>query len=108
MRQIHYWVAAFLIAGCVSDPRDPQTWIKKLDDPRESQEAVIQLTKLNDPAAVPALMALYKKTKDPVHLKAVAHFHDKQSVPVMIDALDYSAESCDAAKVAANALGDVP
>jgi HEAT repeat protein len=101
-------VAALLCVGCVADPRDPNTWIKKLDDPREKDEAVIQLTKLNDPAAVPALIALYKKTKDPNHLKAIAHFKDKRALDVMIDALDYSEESCDQAKVAANALGEIP
>jgi HEAT repeat protein len=92
----------------VSDPRDPNTWIKKLDDPREQKEAVNQLKHLNDPAAVPGLIALYKKTKDPEHLKAVAHFKDKSAVPVMIEALDYSEESCDAAATAASAIGETP
>jgi HEAT repeat protein len=101
-------VAALFVVGCVSDPMDPKTWIKKLDDPREKDDAVIQLVKLKDPAAVPALIDLYKKTKDPNHLKAIASFKDKQSIDVMIDSLDYSEESCDSAKVAANALGDVP
>src|SRR5262249_15138394 len=94
--------------GCVDDPRDPKTWIKKLDDPREKHEAVLQLTKLNDPEAVPALINLYKRSKDPNHLKAVAHFKDKRSIDVMIEALDgYSEESFDGAAVAANALGEL-
>ena len=101
-------VAALFVVGCISDPRDPQTWIKKLDDPREKDEAVIQLVKLKDPAAVQALIDLYKKTKDPNHLKALASFKDKRALDVMIDSLDYSEESCDQAKVAANSLGDIP
>src|SRR6185436_6020365 len=79
-----------------------------LDDPRDKDDAVIQLVKLKDPVAVPALIDLYKKTKDPNHLKAIASFKDKRSLDVMIDSLDYSEESCDTAKVAANALGDIP
>jgi HEAT repeat protein len=96
-----------LVAGCVSDPRDPNTWIKKLNDPRESKEAVRELVKINDPAAVPALIDLYKKTRDPEHLKAVAHFHDKRAVPVLIDSLEYSEESYDNAATAATALGEI-
>jgi HEAT repeat protein len=101
-------VAVLLAVGCVADPQDPKTWIKKLDDPREKDEAVIQLVKLKDAEAVPPLIELYKKTKDPNHLKAIASFKDKRALDVMVDALDFTEESCDAAKVAANALGDIP
>src|SRR5947209_4909520 len=85
-RTFALWVCSIAV-GCVADPRDPNTWIKKLDDPREKKEAVSQLKRLNDPVAVPALMSLYKKEKDPDELKAIAHFRDKRAVPVMIDAL---------------------
>jgi HEAT repeat protein len=101
-------VAALFLVGCISDPRDPKTWIKKLDDPRDKDEAVIQLVKLKDPAAVPALIDLYKKTKDPVHLKAIATFKDKRALDVMIDSLDYTEDSFDAAAAAATGLGDIP
>jgi HEAT repeat protein len=102
-------VALVLLAvGCVSDPRDPKTWIKKLDDPRESKEAVNQLVKLKDAEAVPPLIDLYKKSKDPDVLKAIASFHDKRQVPVMIDSLDYSEDSFDNAATAAAALGETP
>src|SRR5207302_751201 len=102
-------VALLLLAvGCVSDPRDPKTWIKKLDDPRESKEAINQLVKLKDAEAVPPLIAVYKKSKDPDVLKAIASFHDKRQVPVMIESLDYSEDSFDNAATAAAALGDTP
>src|SRR5437899_1877277 len=104
---MRFGVALLWLLGCVADPQDPKTWIKKLDDPREKDEAVINLVKLKDPSAVPALIDLYKKTKDPNHLKAIAAFKDKRAVDVMIDSLDYTEESYDSAATAANALGDI-
>ena len=99
---------ALFVGACLSDPRDPSTWIKKLDDVRERKEAVRELVKLKDPAAVEPLIALFKKTHDPEHLKAIASFKDKRQVPTMIDALDYSEEAFDQASVAATALGETP
>src|SRR6516165_3726598 len=101
-------LALLLLGGCVSDPRDPSTWIKKLNNPVEQKDAVRELVKIGDPVAVPPLIELYKKTHDPEHLKAIAHFKDKSALPVLIDSLDYSEESFDNAATAANALGDVP
>lgn len=100
-------VAMLSLVGCVSDPNDPKTWIKKLDDIRESKDAVRTLVKLKDKQAVPPLIELYKKTHDPEHLKAIASFADPASVPVLVDALDYSEESFDAASIAATALGEI-
>ncbi len=112
MRSRSLFVVAALftvgLAGCVSDPQDPRTWIKKLDDPRESKQAVRELQRLNKPEAVEPLIALYKKTKDPEVLKAVAQFKDKRSAPVMLEALgEFTADSFDNAATAATALGDV-
>jgi HEAT repeat protein len=101
-------LALLLLGGCVSDPRDPSTWIKKLNNPVEQKDAVRELVKIGDPVAVPPLIELYKKTHDPEHLKAIAHFKDKSALPVLIDSLDYSEESFDNAATAANALGDIP
>jgi HEAT repeat protein len=101
-------VMALALIGCVDDPQDPKTWIKKLDDVRESKAAVTNLVRLKDASAVDPLVKLYKKGKDPDVLKAIASFHDKRQVPAMIDAMDYSEESCDQAAVAANALGETP
>ncbi len=95
------------VAGCYDDPMDPKTWIKKLDDPRESKEAVRQLVKLKDRAAVASLVELYKKTRDAEQLKAIASFADPASVPVLVDSLDYSEDSFDNASVAATALGEI-
>lgn len=98
---------ALAVVGCVDDPADPKTWIKKLDDPRDSKEAVRQLVKLHDKAAVAPLIALFKKSHDPEHLKAIASFDDPSSLDTMIDSLDYSEDSFDAASVAATALGEL-
>ncbi len=102
------WVLLSLwTAGCVSDPRDPSTWIKKLSDPREQKDAVMQLRRIGDPVAVPPLVELYKKGKDPEVLKAIASFKDKRSVPTLIDALDFTEESCEPSASAATALGEI-
>jgi HEAT repeat protein len=101
-------VAVLAATGCVSDPRDPNTWIKKLDNPVEQKEAVRELVKLKDPAAVEPLINFYKKNHDPEVLKAIASFKDKRAVPVMIDSLEYTEESYDNAHTAAAALGDTP
>ncbi len=104
----HAWWLAILLVGCVADPRDPKTWIKKLGDPREGKEAIQQLIRLKDAEAVEPLIAYYKKTKDVEVLKAIKSFKDKRQVPVMIEAMDYSEDSCDSAKIASNALGETP
>jgi len=94
-------------SGCVDDPTDPKTWIKKLGDPREGKEALSQLVKLKNPAAVPPLLELYKKNKDLEVLKAIGSFKDKAAVPVLIEALDYSEENYEQAATAATALGEI-
>src|SRR5580765_3381367 len=93
--------------GCVSDPRDPSTWIKKLSDPRDQKDAVMQLRRIGDPVAVPPLVELYKKSKDAEVLKAIASFKDKRSVPTLVEALDFSEDSCEPSAAAATALGDI-
>ncbi|HXU67964.1 MAG TPA: HEAT repeat domain-containing protein [Polyangia bacterium] len=92
----------------MSDPRDPQTWIKKLDSPVDQKDAVRELVRLKDPVAVDPLIAFYKKNHDPEVLKAIATFKDKRQIPVMIDSLEYTDESYDNAATAAAALGDTP
>jgi HEAT repeat protein len=99
---------ALLLTGCVSDPRDPNTWIKKLGNPVEQKDAVRELVKLKDPAAVPPLIEFYGKNHDPEVLKAIATFKDKRAVPTMIDSLEFSEESFDNAATAAAALGETP
>jgi HEAT repeat protein len=107
MRRIAWVVVVLSVSACISDPRDPNTWIKKLSDPRESKDAVLQLQKLKDPVAVPPLIDLYKKSKDPEVLKAIATFKDKRSVPTLVEALDFTEESCEPTASAASALGDI-
>ncbi len=108
MRTLLVAVGVLVLAGCVDDPRDPKTWIKKLDSPVDQKDAVRELVRLKDPAAVDPLIAFYKKNHDPEVLKAIATFKDKRQVPVMIDSLEYTDESYDNAATAAAALGDTP
>lgn len=100
-----------LTAGCIDDPQDPKTWIKKLDDVREQKDAVRQLIRLKDQpgieAAVDPLTTLFKRTKDPEHLKAIAKLRLPQTVDLFIEQLDYSDESFENAAVAATALGEM-
>jgi HEAT repeat protein len=108
MRNVLVLALGIAVAGCVNDPRDPNTWIKKLDSPVDQKDAVRELVRLKDPAAVEPLINFYKKNHDPEVLKAIATFKDKRQVPVMIDSLEYTDESYDNAATAAAALGDTP
>jgi len=108
MRHVLVFALGISMVGCVSDPRDPNTWIKKLDSPVDQKDAVRELVRLKDPAAVEPLINFYKKNHDPEVLKAIATFKDKRQVPVMIDSLEYTDESYDNAATAAAALGDTP
>jgi HEAT repeat protein len=108
MRHVLVIAVGVALAGCVSDPRDPNTWIKKLDSPVDQKDAVRELVRLKDPVAVEPLITFYKKNHDPEVLKAIATFKDKRQVPVMIDSLEYTDESFDNAATAAAALGDTP
>lgn len=99
---------ALAIGACSSDPQDPNTWIKKLSDPRESKQAVLELQRLKKPEAVEPLIELYKKTKDPEVLKAVAQFKDKRAAATMIETLgEFTEDTYDNAATAATSLGDI-
>lgn len=96
-------VSATLMAGC-NDPKDPKTWIKKLRDPKEANEAVRQLKKLGDPIAVEPLCKLYKDYPSPNILQAIISFKDKKSIPTLIEALDFTEDKYHNASLAASAL----
>ena len=82
-----------LFAGCLDDPQDPKTWIKKLDDVREQKEAIRQLERLatskdrppDIETAVGPLTALFKKTKDPQHLQAVTKIRSEKALDLLIE-----------------------
>ncbi|MBW2731871.1 MAG: HEAT repeat domain-containing protein [Deltaproteobacteria bacterium] len=92
-----------LFAAC-NDPKDPQTWIKKLNSPKEGKEAVRQLKKMQDKVAVKPLCKLFAADPDPETLKAIISFHDKSAVPTLIEALDFREHDYHNASVAAMAL----
>lgn len=49
------------LTGCPKDPFDPETWIEKLDDPKEVERSVQELERLRDPVAIKPLAAIWKK-----------------------------------------------
>jgi HEAT repeat protein len=89
--------------GC-DDPKKPETWIKKLRDPKHGAEAIRQLKKLGDPKAVPALCKLFEEDPKPEVLKAIIGFKDKRSIPTLIKALDFTGDAYTNATTAAAAL----
>ena len=74
-RPMRGWAALLLAAGlalgCDKDPHDAQTWIDKLDDPREVDEAVRNLERLHDPKSVKSLGELWKKMNRPSKVLSV-------------------------------------
>lgn len=57
--------ALVLVPACEKDPHDAQTWIDKLDDPTELDEAVRNLERLKDPRGIKPLGALWLKMNKP-------------------------------------------
>lgn len=96
-----------VIVGCTNDPSNPQTWIKKLDNPRDQKEAIRMLVKLKDKQAVAPLMTLYKRSSDPELLRQIATFDDPSTATLMIESLDFTEDNYESASVAATALGNL-
>lgn len=53
--------ASLTFASCAKDPHDPQTWIDKLDDTKELENAVSELERLKCPVAIKHLGKVWKK-----------------------------------------------
>lgn len=77
-----------------SDPKNPQTWIKRLRDPEYAPEAVKQLEKIGNPVAIKPLCDLYKDFESPNILKAIISFKgkDPDSMTCLLRALDLTTE----------------
>jgi HEAT repeat protein len=76
-------LAGTLIAGggCYEDPNNPQTWIKKLGDPRQRDTAVTHLMQIKDAVAVKPLLQTYEDTKSSQYLDDALSFHSKDAIP---------------------------
>ena len=59
------------LAGCPDNPYKAKTWIKKLNEPHESERAVTQLEQLGDPSAIDALGQAWQDQSKPVRLLQV-------------------------------------
>lgn len=84
---------ALALAGCKQDPKDPKTWIGKLDGAHDQQMAALkQLKALKSPDAVPAVAALLKdatlREEAATVLEATG---DKRAVQPLVDAADPTA-----------------
>ena len=95
-----------MIVGC-SDPNDPQTWIKRLRNPKYATEAVKRLRDLKDPVAVKPLCDLYQEYESPNILKAIISFKHPDSVPTLIKALSFNEDNYHNATLAAAALAEM-
>jgi HEAT repeat protein len=98
--------AGLILAAC-NDPKDPNTWIKRLRNPEHATEAVKQLEKIGDPVAVEPLCGLFKDFESHNILKAIISFKDKRAIPTYIKALYLSEEKYHNATLAARALADL-
>src|SRR5215475_7286355 len=58
-------LAVFLIGGCEKDPNDPQTWVDKLGDRQEQNDALRRLEHFADPATIKPLADAWKKQNKP-------------------------------------------
>jgi len=59
------------LAGCPENKYDPNTWISKLDDPKELDRAVTELQNLCDPRAITPLGNAWKKNSKPTRILQV-------------------------------------
>lgn len=102
----------FLLVAC-DDPKNPQTWIKKLRDPEHATKAVKELQKIGDPVAIKPLCDLYKDFESPTILKAIITLakNDKNKNPdavqTLISALEFTEDKYHNATLAAAALADM-
>lgn len=111
----------FALPACDKDPNDPDTWIDKLDDNSEVDEAVRNLGRLKDPKAIKPLGKLWKKLNMPsTVLRVIINIaatpdpktkepHYADAIPFLVEALEGFESgverSVDDATVACDALG---
>jgi hypothetical protein len=92
------WLSAAAL-GCEKDPHDAQTWIDKLDDPREVDEAIRNLERLKDPKAIKPLGELWRKLNRPSkvlrvigaiaqHADAGGKPHYQDAIPIFKEAIE--------------------
>ncbi|GAB4567883.1 MAG: hypothetical protein Tsb0020_20780 [Haliangiales bacterium] len=125
IRRTPIFLAAALFAlcsiGCVEDEFDPQTWIDKLEDPSETQNAITRLERLKDPVAIAPLAKVWQERGKPrrvlnVIIELAANGKDGEGPPQWDDALPVlrmaidefdvgDNRSIENAKLAADALG---
>ncbi len=63
--------AVTALPGCPENPYSADTWIEKLDNPKELERAVTELEHLCDPKAIPALGKAWEKNNQPTRILQV-------------------------------------
>jgi HEAT repeat protein len=112
---------SILVPACEKDPNEPETWIDKLDDNTEVDEAVRNLGRLKDPKAIKPLGKLWKKLNKPsTVLRVIINIaatpdpktkapHYEDAIPFLVEAVEGFESgverSVDDATVACDALG---
>jgi HEAT repeat protein len=96
-----------VLASCEKDPGDPQTWIDKLDDRKEMNDALRHLERMGDPSSVKPLGEAWKKQNKPSNilrvLISVAGQKDpKTGKAAWTNALPYLQEAVESFDVAAS------
>jgi HEAT repeat protein len=104
-------VISFFLTAC-ADPKDPQTWIKKLRDPEHATNAVRELQKIGDPVAIEPLCDLYKDFEAAPILKSIITLVKKapknpKGIQTLISALEFTEDKYHNATLAANALAHI-
>ena len=102
------WVSAaaiLLVLASCNDPKDPQTWIKRLRDREHATDAIKRLQQIGDPVAVKPLCDLFRDYPSPNILKAIVSFKDRNAIPTLISALEFGEGEEHNGSIAARALG---
>src|SRR5215470_5899948 len=116
-----FLAVALLVTACEKDPNDPQTWVDKLGDRQEQNEALRHLERMDDPSTLKPLGEAWKKQNKPSNILRViiniAGTKDPKTgkanwtpaLPYLQDAVDNfdqaAARSIDDAVVSCDALG---
>jgi HEAT repeat protein len=88
------------LSGCPDNPYDADTWIEKLDDPKEFDRAVTELEHLCNPKAIPALGRAWERNSKPQRVLQVIIDLAQKLTPEQADqknCTDYMKKGRDAA-----------
>src|SRR5687768_4331281 len=79
----------FFACNIPSDPKTPEYWAYRLDDPKEQEEAVKKLGELKDPKGVDPLLKVLQENEKlrPLAVQSLGLIGDPRAVPALIAAV---------------------